>query len=79
MTRNVYNDFDAASKKYLVHFDMGPMPPVDGFWSITMYDEPSDGCLKWPRERLALGIYVSGQKDGYRVKAVDWKESSAHR
>jgi len=32
------NDFDAASKKYVMHFDKGQMPPVDGFWSLTMYD-----------------------------------------
>jgi hypothetical protein len=32
------NDFDAASKKYVLHFDKGQMPPVNGFWSLTMYD-----------------------------------------
>jgi hypothetical protein len=32
------NDFDGASKKYVVHIDKGQMPPVDGFWSFTMYD-----------------------------------------
>ena len=32
------NDFDAASKKYVMHFDKGQMPPVKGFWSLTMYD-----------------------------------------
>src|SRR5271166_969170 len=31
-------DFDAASKKYILHFDKGQMPPVNGFWSLTMYD-----------------------------------------
>ena len=33
------NDFDGGSKKYVVHFDKGQMPPVNGFWSITMYDK----------------------------------------
>jgi hypothetical protein len=32
------NDFDTASKKYVMHIDKGQMPPVDGFWSLTMYD-----------------------------------------
>jgi hypothetical protein len=32
------NDFDASSKKYVIHFDKGQMPPADGFWSLTMYD-----------------------------------------
>jgi hypothetical protein len=32
-------EFDGATKKYVVHIDKGQMPPVNGFWSITMYDE----------------------------------------
>ena len=32
-------DFDAASNKYIMHFDKGKMPPVNGFWSLTMYNE----------------------------------------
>jgi hypothetical protein len=31
-------EFDGASKKYVVHIDKGQMPPVNGFWSFTMYD-----------------------------------------
>lgn len=32
-------DLDAASNKYVIHFDKGQMPPAKGFWSITMYDK----------------------------------------
>ena len=27
-----------GTKNYVVHIDKGQMPPVDGFWSLTMYD-----------------------------------------
>jgi len=32
------NEYDGASKKYVMHFDRGQFPPVNGFWSLTMYD-----------------------------------------
>ena len=28
-----------GSKKYVMRFEKGQMPPVDGFWSLTMYDK----------------------------------------
>ena len=31
--------FDAAANNYVMHFDKGQMPPVNGFWSLTMYDD----------------------------------------
>jgi hypothetical protein len=33
------HEYDGASKKYVIHFEKGQMPPVNGFWSITMYDK----------------------------------------
>ena len=27
-----------APNKYVMHFDKGQMPPVNGFWSLTMYN-----------------------------------------
>jgi hypothetical protein len=27
-----------GSKKYVMHFNKGQLPPVNGFWSLTMYD-----------------------------------------
>lgn len=28
----------SGEKKYVMHFDKGQQPPVNGFWSLTMYD-----------------------------------------
>ena len=33
------SEYDGASKKYVMHFNKGEMPPVNGFWSLTMYDK----------------------------------------
>ena len=28
----------SGANKYVMHFNKGELPPVDGFWSLTMYD-----------------------------------------
>jgi hypothetical protein len=43
-----------AENKYVLHFNKGDLPPVDAFWSLTMYD--ADGFqIANPINRFAIG------------------------
>lgn len=33
------NDYDGAKHHYVMRFEKGGMPPVEGFWSLTLYDK----------------------------------------
>lgn len=53
---------DGSTGSYQMHFDAGQTPPVNAFWSVTVYDD--DGFLvENPRHVYALGSN-SGLKTG---------------
>jgi len=44
----------SGNNRYRIHFDAGKTPPVDAFWSLTMYDERGF-LIDNPIQRYALG------------------------
>jgi hypothetical protein len=56
--------------KYVMHFDKGQMPPVEGFWSLTMYDAnyffvPNDLHRQTLSQRNKLKANADGSTDLY--------------
>ena len=43
-----------SDKRYVIHFDKGKLPPVNAFWSLTMYDERQLFTAN-PINRYAIG------------------------
>ena len=50
-----------GSEKYVIHFDKDKIPPVDAFWSITMYNSKY-GFVDNPINRYAIGDRTPGFK-----------------
>src|SRR5277367_5477078 len=74
----------SGAKKYVLHFDKGQMPPVDGFWSLTMYDaayffvpNPINRYTVSQRNKFAVNadgsvdIYIQNESPG-KAKEQNW-------
>lgn len=80
---------DADGKKlsgencYVIHFEKGQLPPVQGFWSVTLYG-PDDFLVKNRLHRYALGnrdrlfFNSNGSLDLYVKKAPPGKNRDAN-
>ena len=51
-----------GSKRYVLHFSKGQVPPVKFFWSMTMYNLPDRLLVDNPIERYAIGSRTEGLK-----------------
>lgn len=45
---------DAASNRYTVRFEPGKLPPVNSFWSLTMYELPASLLTENPIDRYLI-------------------------
>lgn len=62
----IYADADGkpvqGSENYVLHFDADKLPPVDAFWSVTMYD--ADGFqVANPLNRFAISSWMPLKKN----------------
>ena len=46
---------DASKRSYALTFAKEELPPVDAFWSITMYSMPEQVLVPNPLDRYSLG------------------------
>ena len=54
-----------GNKNWRLHFDAGGLPPVDGFWSLSMYERTAGGQSFFTNnalKRYAIGNRTPGLK-----------------
>ena len=51
-----------GSKRYTLRFEKGQLPPVDAFWSLTMYDGKTYFMVDNPMKRYSIGSQTPGLK-----------------
>lgn len=52
----------SGNSSYVIHFKPGQTPPVDAFWSITMYNN-TNLLVDNPINRYSMGTYTPGLKN----------------
>lgn len=81
--RDEHNNFLDGTNNYIIHFPKGKLPPVNGFWSLSMYDKDSFFVAN-PINRYALGdrdklkFNPDGSLDIYIQKAFPDKDKEAN-
>ena len=50
-----------GSNKYTIHFDADKLPPVNSFWSLTMYELPQSLLVKNPIDRYLVNSTMMEQ------------------
>ena len=83
--------YDGAKNNYVMHFPAGQTPPVNGFWSLTMYDaeyffydNPLNKYTVSPRNDLkynadgSLDLYIQHESPG-KEREANWLPAPADR
>ena len=81
------NKLDGTTNKYTLHFAKGALPPVNAFWSLTMYKMPQSLLVDNPIDRYLLNspmipnfvkdkdggntLYVQSESPG-KAKEANW-------
>jgi hypothetical protein len=58
------NALDASQNRYVIQFGKAQLPPVKGFWSMTMYGLPAQLMVSNPIRRYSIGDRTTGLKYG---------------
>jgi hypothetical protein len=67
----------SGDKKYTVRFNAKQIPPVNWFWSVTMYDAKTTAMYPNPLKRYSIGDRTTGlrwREDGSLAISIQHKE-----
>ena len=75
--------YDGSKNNYTIHFEEGNLPPVNGFWSITMYDKdfffsPNSINRYNLSQRDTLLVNLDGSVDMYFQSESPGKDKEAN-